>query len=68
MFVGNLLKYLVFDEMCKKGEGYWVVGELKGIDFVMNNIFWIGVYLGMMKEMLDYMIIIIKEFCNKWKL
>jgi len=56
------LKHPAFDEMRKKGEGYRVVGELKGTDFVMNNTLWIGVYPGMTKEMLDHMIITIKEF------
>ena len=65
LFAGNLLKHPAFDEMRKKGEGYRVVGELKGTDFVMNNTLWIGVYPGMTKEMLDHMIITIKEFCNK---
>ena len=65
LFAGNLLKHPAFDEMRKKGEGYRVVGELKGTDFVMNNTLWIGVYPGMTKEMLDHMITTIKEFCNK---
>jgi len=59
------LKHPAFDEMRTTGEGYRVVGELKGTDFVMNNTLWIGVYPGMTKEMLDHMITTIKEFCNK---
>lgn len=65
LFAGNLLKHPAFDEMRNKGEGYRVVGELKGTDFVMSNTLWIGVYPGMTKEMLDHMIATIKEFCNK---
>ena len=65
LFAGNLLKHPAFDEMRTTGEGYRVVGELKGTDFVMNNTLWIGVYPGMTKEMLDHMITTIKEFCNK---
>lgn len=65
LFAGNLLKHPAFDEMRRSGKGYRVVGDLKVTDFVMNNTLWIGVYPGMTKEMLDHMIITIKEFCNK---
>lgn len=64
LFAGNLLKHPAFDEMRKSGEGYRVVGDLKGTDFIMNNTLWIGVYPGMTKEMLDHMIITIKEFAE----
>lgn len=64
LFAGNLIKHPAFDEMRKSGEGYRVVGELKMTDFVMNNGFWIGVYPGMTDEMIDWMITIIKDFCN----
>lgn len=62
LFAGNLLKHPAFDEMRRTGEGYRVIGDLKGTDFVMNNTLWIGVYPGMTHEMLDYMIATIKEF------
>lgn len=42
--------------MRQTGEGYRVVGDLKGTDFILNNTFWIGVYPGMTEEMLQYMI------------
>jgi CDP-6-deoxy-D-xylo-4-hexulose-3-dehydrase len=62
LFAGNLLKHPAFDEMRQSGEGYRVVGDLNGTDFVMNNTLWIGVYPGMTTEMLDFMITTIKEF------
>ena len=67
LFAGNLIKHPAFDEMRKSGEGYRVVGELKMTDFVMNNGFWIGVYPGMTDEMIDWMIMSIKEFCKNYK-
>ena len=67
LFAGNLLKHPAFDEMRKSGEGYRVVGELKGTDFILNNTFWIGVYPGMTDEMLQYMISTIKEFVSSHK-
>ncbi len=64
LFAGNLLRHPAFDEMRKTGEGYRVIGDLKGTDFVMNNTLWIGVYPGMTDEMLQHMINTIKEFCK----
>ena len=62
LFAGNLLKHPVFDQMKQSGEGYRVVGDLETTDFIMNNTLWIGVYPGMTKEMLDYMVKTIREF------
>ena len=64
LFAGNLLKHPAFDEMRGNGEGYRIVGDLPGTDFVMNNTFWIGVYPGMTDEMLRYMATSIREFCR----
>lgn len=65
LFAGNLIKHPCFDEMRKSGEGFRVVGELKNTDLVMMNSLWIGVYPGMKKPMLDYMIKEIKAFCHE---
>lgn len=63
LFAGNLTKHPCFDEMRQTGEGYRIVGELKNTDFVMNNSFWIGVFPGMTREMNEWMIKCIREFC-----
>ena len=63
LFAGNLTKHPCFDEMRQTGEGYRIVGELKYTDFVMTNGFWIGVFPGMTKEMNQWMIKCIREFC-----
>lgn len=55
LFAGNLIKQPCFDEMRRTGKGYRVVGDLNATDRIMENSFWIGVYPGMAKEMLDYM-------------
>lgn len=62
LFAGNLLKHPAFDEMRMSGEGYRVIGDLKGTNFIMSNTLWIGVYPGMTQEMLDHMIATIKNF------
>lgn len=64
LFAGNLTKHPCFDEMRQTGEGYRIVGELKNTDFVMTNGFWIGVFPGMTKEMNQWMIKCIKDFCT----
>lgn len=66
LFAGNLTKHPCFDEMRRTGEGYRIVGELKNTDFVMTNGFWIGVYPGMTKEMNQWMIKCISDFCKSY--
>jgi CDP-6-deoxy-D-xylo-4-hexulose-3-dehydrase len=39
-----------------------VVGELTNTDFVMNQVFWIGVFPGLTKEMLDFIVNTATEF------
>ena len=57
---GNLIKHPCFNEMRASGKGYRVVGDLTDTDRTLYETFWIGVYPGMTKEMLDYMVDIIK--------
>ena len=64
LFAGNLTKHPCFDEMRQTGEGYRIVGELKNTDFVMTNGFWLGVFPGMTKEMNEWMIKCITDFCT----
>ena len=49
LFGGNLLRQPAY-----KDSEYRVIGELPNTDFVMNNVFWIGVFPGLSKPMLDY--------------
>lgn len=67
LFAGNLVKHPAFDQMRESGEGYRVVGDLKGTDFIMNNTLWIGVYPGMSDEMLHYMVSTIREFVAQYR-
>lgn len=62
LFAGNLTKHPCFDQMRNKNTGYRIVGNLNNTDKIMNNSFWIGVYPGMNKEMLDYMLESFKEY------
>lgn len=62
LFAGNLTRHPCFDEMRRIKKGYRIVGELTNTDYVMNNTFWIGVYPGMEKIMLDRMADLIHDF------
>ena len=57
LFAGNLTKqpYMI-------NRHYRTVGNLENTDYIMNNSFWIGVYPGLTKEMLDFMVDKIETF------
>lgn len=60
VFGGNLLRQPAYQD-CQ----YRVVGELRNTDFVMNNVFWVGVYPGLTRPMLDFVAATIKGFISK---
>ena len=64
LFAGNLLKHPCFEGLTE-GKDYRVAGELRNTDKIMNDSFWIGVFPGMSKAKLDYMIEKIKAFALK---
>jgi CDP-6-deoxy-D-xylo-4-hexulose-3-dehydrase len=57
LFAGNLLRQPAYE-----GWEYRVVGELANTDFVMNQVFWIGVYPGLTPEMLDFIVKTASDF------
>jgi len=59
LFAGNLVKHPCFDGI-RDTAAYKIIGDLKVTDRIMNTTFWIGVYPGMTKKMLDKMIKSIK--------
>lgn len=61
LFAGNLTKHPCFDQMREKKKGYRITRDLRNTDIIMNRTFWIGVYPGMTKEMLEDMISAINE-------
>ena len=57
LFAGNLTK-----QPYMANQRFRVSGELVNTDTVMNDSFWVGVYPGLTKEMLDYMIAKIESY------
>ena len=57
LFAGNLLRQPAYE-----GWEYRVVGEMTNTDYVMNHVFWIGVFPGLTKPMLDFIVATIGEF------
>ncbi len=51
LFAGNLTR-----QPYMKGRNFRISGELTNTDTVMNDTFWIGVYPGLSREMLDFVI------------
>jgi CDP-6-deoxy-D-xylo-4-hexulose-3-dehydrase len=64
LFAGNLIKHPAFNAMRASGAGYRVAGTLEVTDRIMNDTFWIGVYPGMSKTMIDKMIEVIRDGLN----
>ncbi|MFA5793891.1 MAG: lipopolysaccharide biosynthesis protein RfbH [Candidatus Brocadiia bacterium] len=65
LFSGNIIKHPCFDEMRKSKKGYRTIGSLENTDMIMNQSFWLGVYPGMKKGMIEYIIKSIKDFTGE---
>jgi len=59
LFAGNILKQPGYTNV-----DFRVVGNLNNTDIVMRRSFWVGVYPGLTKAMLDYVIESIAEFMS----
>ncbi|MTV39986.1 lipopolysaccharide biosynthesis protein RfbH [Duganella radicis] len=57
LFAGNLIR-----QPYMQGRTYRVSGELTNTDRVMNDTFWIGVFPGLTREMLDFAVTKLEEF------
>jgi CDP-6-deoxy-D-xylo-4-hexulose-3-dehydrase len=49
LFGGNVLRQPAYRDVPRR-----VAGDLRNTDFVMNNVFWIGLYPGITAPMIDY--------------
>jgi CDP-6-deoxy-D-xylo-4-hexulose-3-dehydrase len=60
LFAGNLTRQPAYEDV-----NYRVIGDLKTTDFVMNQTFWVGVYPGLSKDHINYMIECFHECIQK---
>jgi CDP-6-deoxy-D-xylo-4-hexulose-3-dehydrase len=60
LFGGNLTRQPAYENV-----HYRVAGSLENSDFVMNQVFWVGVYPGLSKEMLQYVVDSLHEYCDR---
>jgi CDP-6-deoxy-D-xylo-4-hexulose-3-dehydrase len=58
LFGGNLTRQPAYKDV-----PYRRVERLRNSDFVMNNVFWIGLFPGLTLEMLCYVVEVINDFC-----
>lgn len=57
LFAGNIVR-----QPSMRGQEYRVSGDLSNTDIEMNQTFWLGVYPGLGKDHLDYMVEKLEEF------
>lgn len=62
LFGGNITKQPYFVDY---KINYRQIGELSNTDEIMKSTFWVGVYPGLNKEHLDYMVSVFKEFFHE---
>ena len=60
LFGGNLLRQPAYE-----GRIHRAIGDLRNTDFAMNHVFWVGVYPGLTKPMLDFVAGAVGEFVTK---
>ncbi|MGD0225693.1 MAG: lipopolysaccharide biosynthesis protein RfbH [Terriglobia bacterium] len=60
LFGGNLVRQPAYAETPHR-----VVGKLENADFAMDRVFWIGVYPGLSRAMLEYVLDALHEICRQ---
>jgi CDP-6-deoxy-D-xylo-4-hexulose-3-dehydrase len=66
LFGGNLVRQPVFTQLrSERPDAFRVVGDLTAADSIMNRVVFTGVYPGLSRPMLDYVIQVIHQFVAK---
>jgi len=63
VFAGNLLRHPAYLKLKSK---FKIIGDHKNADFVMNNAFWLGVWPGISKKVIKYIIKVFLTFFEKY--
>ena len=59
LFGGNLMRQPAYRDVEHR-----VVGEMTNSDFVMENVFWIGVYPGLQEEQINFMLEVLHDIAG----
>jgi CDP-4-dehydro-6-deoxyglucose reductase, E1 len=60
LFGGNLLRQPAYEEAA-----YRVIGDLPNTEYILKNVFWVGIYPGLSEPMLDYVAGTIQLFLSR---
>jgi CDP-6-deoxy-D-xylo-4-hexulose-3-dehydrase len=60
LFAGNLLRQPAYEDL-----EFRMIGQLPNTDYVMNHVFWIGVFPGLTKPMLDHIVSTMRTFVEQ---
>lgn len=63
IFSGNLLRHPAY---VNRKKSFKIIGDHKNADLIMSNAFWLGVYPGINKEMMKYVINQIAKFMSQY--
>lgn len=66
LFAGNFVRQPAFDQIRKQKNAYKIAGKLENTDIIMNQSFWLGVYPGLSRLMLKYIIECVRKFVCKY--
>jgi CDP-6-deoxy-D-xylo-4-hexulose-3-dehydrase len=61
LFAGNIIRQPYFSDI-----EYRVFGDLSNTDFIMHHSFWLGVYPGLTREVVSYVIEKIRDFVHRY--
>ncbi|HLJ48822.1 MAG TPA: lipopolysaccharide biosynthesis protein RfbH [Bryobacteraceae bacterium] len=59
LFAGNLVRQPAYQDVNRR-----IVGDLKNTDFVMDNVFWVGVYPGLKDSHLEYVVSVFHQLAR----
>lgn len=67
LFAGNIIRQPCFDSIRRDKSKYRIVGDLHNTDKILKDTFWTGVYPGITKYVIEYIIDKIREFVRKYE-
>ena len=60
LFGGNLVRQPAYADSPRR-----IIGSLENTDFVMNRVFWIGVFPGITAPMVEYIVAVFHALCGR---